>query len=205
MREVVCNTSPVQYLHQIGRLDLLHRLYDRLIVPVAVVEELAVGRANGVDLPAVETIEWMIPARARVIDILPLVADLGKGEREALALAKERAPSLLIIDDYLARRHAELLSITFTGTLGVLLRAKREGMVDKVEDCIVGFEKAGFRLSVPTRQLVLRMAGEIDCFFATEAFIGLSWAPPRTGSLENRLGESRLQRQGEGAAHSGSR
>jgi predicted nucleic acid-binding protein len=48
---VICNTSPFQYLHQIGQLHILHALAGKIIVPPAVVEELAVGRVAGVDLP----------------------------------------------------------------------------------------------------------------------------------------------------------
>jgi len=49
--EVICNTSPIQYLHQLGLLDLLPKLVKRVTVPPAVVEELAEGRAAGINLP----------------------------------------------------------------------------------------------------------------------------------------------------------
>ena len=51
-REVVTNTSPLLYLHQLGKLDLLALLYGEVIVPTGVVEELDVGRAAGHDVPA---------------------------------------------------------------------------------------------------------------------------------------------------------
>ena len=59
MPETICNTSPLQYLYQIGRLDLLPRLVGRVIVPMAVVDELAVGRAAGLGLPDPAALDWV--------------------------------------------------------------------------------------------------------------------------------------------------
>jgi hypothetical protein len=129
VREVISNTSPLQYLYQADVLDVLPKLYGRVLVPGAVAAELAEGRGRGVALPDLEATGWIEvrPVTARAP--LPLVTDLGAGEREALALAAETPGSLLLLDDLLARRHAQLLGLAFTGTLGVLLKAKREGHV----------------------------------------------------------------------------
>jgi uncharacterized protein len=51
MPEVVSNTSPIQYLHQIGVLAILPALYSRVMVPRAVADEIGAGRAAGVNLP----------------------------------------------------------------------------------------------------------------------------------------------------------
>lgn len=59
MPEVICNTSPIHYLHQLGLLYLLQVLAGRVIVPSAVVDGLAEGRALGVDLPDVSTLDWI--------------------------------------------------------------------------------------------------------------------------------------------------
>lgn len=56
MPEIVCNTSPLQYLYQIGQLDLLPQLARQIIVPTAVTVELAEGRRRGVDVPVPEII-----------------------------------------------------------------------------------------------------------------------------------------------------
>jgi len=57
--EVICNTSPLQYLHQIGHLDLLPALVSRVIVPTAVADELAEGRHLRLDLPVPESLPWV--------------------------------------------------------------------------------------------------------------------------------------------------
>jgi predicted nucleic acid-binding protein len=57
--EVICNTSPLQYLHQIGQLELLPKLVSRITVPTAVAQELAEGRRRGLDLPILEALAWI--------------------------------------------------------------------------------------------------------------------------------------------------
>jgi predicted nucleic acid-binding protein len=156
----VANTSPFQYLHQTGLLELLPQLYQRVLVPPAVVAELAAGRALGFDLPDPTGHSWAEVVRPQSFAILPAVTDLGPGEHEALALAVERSGAVLIIDDGLARRHAELLRLRFTGTVGVLLRAKREGLLPAITPVLDRLEALRFRLDVATRRAVLRQAGE---------------------------------------------
>jgi predicted nucleic acid-binding protein len=92
--------------------------------------------------------------------ILPVVSDLGPGEREALALAAETPGAILIIDDGLARRYADVLRVRFTGTAGVLARAKREGLLDAVASVLDRLAALRFRLDAQTRAAVLRQVGE---------------------------------------------
>jgi hypothetical protein len=91
------------------------------------VQELANGRALGFDLPDPTTHSWIRVARPASIAILPAVSDLGEGEREALALAAEMPGTILIIDDGLARRHAEILRLKLTGTVRPRERARGSG------------------------------------------------------------------------------
>jgi uncharacterized protein len=108
--EVICNTSPLQYLHQIGQLDLLPRLVHRILAPPAVAAELAEGRRLGLDLPIPETLPWVELSRPRSEAVLRLATDLGSGETAVLALALERSDPVVILDDALARRHAQVLA-----------------------------------------------------------------------------------------------
>lgn len=89
MREVISDTSPLPYLFQANLLELLQKLYGQIIIPEAVVEEIAAGRALGIHLPDLTTISWIRVRQVRNPALLPLAPDLGAGEREALALAIE--------------------------------------------------------------------------------------------------------------------
>jgi hypothetical protein len=159
MREAVSNTSPLQYLHQADVLDLLPRLYDRVLVPTAVIAELEEGRARGVALPDVGSLSWVSVVDPPAPEILPLAPDLGPGERSALAVAAARR-LLVILDDALARRHAGLLGLRCTGTLGILIQAKRRGHLPAVRPILDRLEGLRFRLDPTTRASALDLAGE---------------------------------------------
>jgi uncharacterized protein len=159
MREVVSNTSPLLYLHQLGRLDLLPALYSQVLVPASVVEELAAGRAAGHDVPDIAALPWARVVSSPTLALLALATDLGKGEAEAIAIAHERN-ALLILDDGLARRHAKLVGVTLTGTLGVLVKAKTAGHITEVAPVVSRLRELGFRLSDQTRDAVLKLANE---------------------------------------------
>jgi hypothetical protein len=159
--EVFCDTSPLQYLHQLGLLHLLPSLIGRIIIPPAVWEEIAIGHAAGVDLPALENLEWLTLRRPAGEAALPLITDLGPGEAEVLLLALEFRGSIVILDDGLARRVAPAMEIRLTGTLGLLLDAKRRGLVESIAPLLDRLQELRFRLAFPTRVAVLKSAGEL--------------------------------------------
>ena len=160
MPKVISNTSPLLYLHQLGLLELLQRLYGRVRIPPAVAHELDEGARLGHNVPAVRDLSWIEVSEVREARVLPLATNLGAGEREAIALAVQVEDALLVLDDGLARRHAKLLRIRLTGTLGILLRAKAKGLVQQVAPLIDRLEDLGFRLDEDTRKAVLKLAGE---------------------------------------------
>ena len=100
--------------------------------------------------------------RASVI-ALPLVTDLGPGETQVLALALESPDAIVILDDGLARQVAETIGIKLTGTLGILLDAKRAGLITEVAPLLDQLQALRFRLSAQTRAAVLKLAGESTC------------------------------------------
>ena len=160
MPDVICNTSPLQYLHQAGVLELLPALAGQVYVPEAVVAELREGQRRNVLLPTLEELSWLTVQPVRDRTLLPLVTHLGDGEKEVLALGLETEDALLILDDRDARRYARALELEITGTLGLLLRAKERGILDAVRPVLDRLQVLGFRLNARTRQMVLKRAGE---------------------------------------------
>ena len=160
MLEAICDTSPIQYLHQVGCLHLLGKLYTRILIPPAVAGELEQGREIGVDLPQIGELPWVMVQAPKGLDKVPVAADLGAGEKEVLALGIEVPAAVVILDDRLGRLHASALKLTVTGTLGILLRAKREGRISRVEPLLEHLDRLGFRLSARTRAAVLKQAHE---------------------------------------------
>jgi uncharacterized protein len=160
LAEFVVNTSPLQYLHLLGRLDLLPALAARVLVPPAVVQELAVGRAKTLDLPDPTRCEWIAVRVPGDLKEVERFARLGAGEREVLALARETSGSLALLDDLAARRAAAILGVPVRGTLGLLLDAKAHGLIRTVEPFLGQLRSCGFRLSAETACECLRRAGE---------------------------------------------
>jgi predicted nucleic acid-binding protein len=134
--------------------------YSAITIPTAVAAELREGTLRGVDLPAFESLDWIRIRQPAGRPLLPIVADLGAGEREVLALGTETPDSLVILDDALARRYARMLNLNLTGTLGILLKAKETGLLPAVAPILDRLEHMRFRMDPETRQGVLRLAGE---------------------------------------------
>jgi predicted nucleic acid-binding protein len=161
MPEVLVNTSPLQYLFQLGLLDLLPEQYGSVTAPEGVRREIEAGRERGVSLPHLDSLPWLQMARVQNVSTLDLVPDLGAGEREVLALALQLDDPLVILDDGLARRFAERLNLRLTGTLGVLLRAYQRGLLPSLSGVLDQLTRLNFRLDPATRASVLKIAGEI--------------------------------------------
>ena len=159
MPELICNTSPLQYLHQLSLLYVLPKL-GMVCIPPAVVEELSIGRGAGIDLPDPLTLDWVVVRRPASAAALPLVKDLGPGETEVLMLGLESRERILVVDDALARRVAANLGLQLTGTLGVLLGSKRAGLIPSVSPALGRLQDLGFHLAPHTRTAVLTLAGE---------------------------------------------
>lgn len=160
--EVVCDTSPLQYLYQLDRLDLLPALTRRVLVPRAVQEELALGRSLGFKVPVVEDLSWVVVRQPVSRQALPLIHDMGPGETEVLLLALEFPGTIAVLDDALARRVAGILKLPFTGTLGLLLDAKKAGLIPDIRPLLDALQALRFRLSPGTRSAVLKLAGESE-------------------------------------------
>jgi predicted nucleic acid-binding protein len=157
---VISNTSPVFYLHQIGRLEVLRDIYGTVIIPPGVERELEAGAAKGLDIPSISRTTWLEVQPLKSGSRLPVVPDLGSGEAEVIALGLEHQNSLVIIDDELGRRIARLNQLRLTGTLGVLLRAKAKGLVAELGPLMDSLKARGMRLSDALVQRVLAEAGE---------------------------------------------
>jgi len=157
---VISHTSPLFYLHRLGRLDLLQKLYQRIMVPNAVVDELQAGREQGEDVPDLAEYAWIEVHPVRMPEVVRLITDLGAGEAQVLALALEEPNSLVIIDDRLARDVARARNIRFTGTAGVLLKAKQEGHISAVAPMLDRLIQLDFRLSDTVKASILKLAQE---------------------------------------------
>ena len=80
MPEVICNTSPLQYLHQIGQLSIIPAFVRSIVVPPSVVVEIDAGIAKGLDLPQLANLKWVRIQAPLGAKAASLITDLGPGE-----------------------------------------------------------------------------------------------------------------------------
>jgi uncharacterized protein len=128
---VVSDTSPVLNLARIGRLELLRLLYHEVLIPTAVYGELTNSRGDQAPAIDLASTPWLIVAAAAdQTRVKELREHLDLGEAEAIVLAIERRADLLLVDERRGRRTATAVGLKVTGLLGVVARAKREGLID---------------------------------------------------------------------------
>lgn len=157
---VVVNTSPLFYLHRLECLHILEKLYREIVIPQAVVNELTEGKMAGEDVPEVLNYNWIKVEHVTLPAFIKMIPDLGQGEAEVLALGDIKRESLLIIDDALGRRIARLYGFKFTGTAGVLIKAKRKKHITEVKSILGKLKDIGFYLTDKVIIEILKASGE---------------------------------------------
>ena len=106
-------------------------LFGDIWIPSAVVEELSTARTPGVVHDFLRDPEPWLRVREPKREILETItAQLDRGERAALALARELGADLILVDDAAARKHARSLGFRITGTIGVLRLAAERGLIN---------------------------------------------------------------------------
>ena len=145
----VTNSTCLIGLERIGRLDLLPQVFSTVFAPPTVATE--------VRTPA----SWLrIQAVQNSAVVATLKTQMDSGEAEAIALAMELGDVLLILDDKKARRVAGQIGLKVIGTVGMLLRAKRAGVIAEVKPLLTELLQANFRISDGIIQEALRLSGE---------------------------------------------
>jgi len=157
---IVSDAGPIIIFARIGRLSLLRDVAGFLLIPDAVYDEIVFKKGGMPGADQVAQALWI--QRAPVIDrsiIGALPGVLHEGEREAIALAKERTAQLLI-DEIRARRAARELGIEVIGTLRILYEAKQLGHINLVRPVIVQMQSCGYRIDRALIRRFLERIGE---------------------------------------------
>jgi predicted nucleic acid-binding protein len=149
-KTIISDTSCLIVLSKIGALELLQKVYGHIITTSDIAKEF------GESLP-----EWVIIKE--VVDIFKqkiLELQIDKGESSAIALAIEMTDCTLILDDFKARKIAQQLGLTITGTIGVIVKAKLEGKIASITPYLEAIKSTNFRISTEIEQQALKEANE---------------------------------------------
>jgi len=143
---VVADTSPINYLILIGEINVLPALYDLVLIPPSVREELGRMRTpDAVRLWIARPPGWL-EVRKPSGSGDPYLAHLDAGERDAILLAEELHADQLIVDDNPGRQEAKRRHLPFTGTLGVLRAGAKHGLLD-LKTAIGCLQQTSFHVS----------------------------------------------------------
>jgi len=158
---VVSNSSPLIALATLGRLDLLKLLFDQIIIPRAVYEEVVVYGEGEPGSREVAEAEWIQTRQLKDRLAVSLLQEtLDAGESEAIILAQELNARYLLMDDAMARRKARFIGLHPIGTFGILLIAKEAGLLRAVRPVLDELRQTDFRMSDRVYQDVVGKAGE---------------------------------------------
>ena len=159
---VVADAGPLIALGRLRKLELLAGVFEKVIVPAAVLDETQY-RADLSDAQAISAAQqsglFVVDASAADSAILPPDANLGVGEAAAICLAAALRHGVLI-DEKLGRAVAEGLHLSVIGTVGVLLVARRRGLIQAVKPLLEELSASGHHLSTALIQEALLQVGE---------------------------------------------
>ncbi|MEH1866036.1 MAG: DUF3368 domain-containing protein [Nostoc sp.] len=159
---IVINTAPlISLVAALGDLDVL-QLYTQVLVPFEVCQELLAGGASGFAVTEFEAATWLQKWQTP-LNISPLLLNsLDLGEASVIQLALNESIKTVCIDETVGRRIARLSGLTLTGSIGILLRAKKEGYPMLMRQAIERMLNRGIRLSETVIAVALQQAGETD-------------------------------------------
>jgi len=157
---VVANASPLIFLSRAGHLPLLHHFAGRVLVPRPVADEIRLKGGEDVTARAISETSWMEVVPAPTIPEEISQWGLGPGEAAVLAIAAANPGMEAVIDDLAGRKCAAHLGIPVRGTLGIVLAAKRRGLIPQAQVVIEDMLRSGLYLSRPVLHEALRRVDE---------------------------------------------
>ena len=150
-RVIIADTSCFIILSKINKLELVHIVYGDILTTVDVANEFGDKLPDWVDI-----VEVKDKMRQHLLEM-----QIDKGESSAVALALETPNSTLILDDFKARKVADHLKLKYTGTLGVIVKAKLLGKIVSIKPILAKIKETNFRISAELENKALIEAGEL--------------------------------------------
>jgi predicted nucleic acid-binding protein len=153
---VVSNTTPFISLSSVGLLHLLPSILGDIVVAPSVVEECAEG--GPIVVPNLLTLPWVKVVGVQSQLNLPALFELDRGERDTLLLAASQLRPLVLMDEKMGRNMAEYMGFQVTGTLGVLAKARAQGLIPSFVAAANGMRAQGIYFNAA---LIARIAARV--------------------------------------------
>lgn len=159
MPKIVSNTTPIISLLKLNRLEILQKIYKQVYIPTAVYNEVEAGKAKGYYKDLSE-IDWVNIIEIQDKQAVKYFLDLDAGEAEAIVLATELNADLIILDEKPGRFHAKHADLKVTGTIGILIKAKSEGLIEKLKPLLYELTDKEVWISKKLKTEILKKVGE---------------------------------------------
>jgi predicted nucleic acid-binding protein len=144
----VINSGPLVALSLVGRLDLLPALFREFWIPEAVYQEVTVAGVGRAGADTLADTRWAQHIRPAPDPDPLLIAELDLGEAAVISLARAYSPCMVIIDEKRGRRIARhVYGLPVKGTAGLLVEARRRGLLDDLRATLLDLKRAGYYLS----------------------------------------------------------
>jgi predicted nucleic acid-binding protein len=160
---VISDTTPIISLIKIDRLKILEELYKKIIIPKAVYDELIINIDYQDEIDIIKRCTFIqienVEENLSVV-LLQRELKLDRGESEAIVLAKNINADLIIIDERKARRIAKDVGLKVTGTLGILVEAKQQGLIKELKSLLDELMDNNIRISRKLYMEILNLVEE---------------------------------------------
>jgi predicted nucleic acid-binding protein len=161
IERAVVNSGPLVALSILGQLDLLPALYAECWVPQTVFNEVAVAGIGKPGAKSLQAADWQARVRVAPVPDPLLVMELDAGEAEVISLARQLSPCMAIIDERRGRRIAQhVYGLPVKGTAGLLVEARRLGLVSAVRPRLLELRAAGYFIADSVIAAACQAVGE---------------------------------------------
>ncbi len=155
------NSSPLIVLGKISNIELLARLNPQIVILEGVATEINGGSSNDPARIWLEQTGFKFIKKGIVVPPVISAWDLGAGESEVIAWAYLNSGNEVIVDDQAARKCAQMFNIHVRGTMGILLLAKKRGLLQKIKPLLEDLAKSGLYIRPNLGKTILELAGEV--------------------------------------------
>ena len=149
---IISDTTPIISLLKAEQLDLLQKLFQEVIIPKAVYNELISNTKFQNEAQIIKECSYIFVEEVidtKSVNIFRRVTGLDAGESEAIVMADEKKADLLLMDERKGRIVAKQMGLTITGTVGILLQSYDEGLLNayEIRESIYKLKECGIRIS----------------------------------------------------------
>jgi predicted nucleic acid-binding protein len=160
---VISNTTPIITLIKVEKLEILKELFGEVYISNGVFKELISNEIFRDEARIIKTSDFIKTINVKnefAVKLLQKTAGLDLGESESIVLSNELKGDVLIIDEKRGRSVAKSMDLNISGTLGLLLKAKDMGIIDKVRPFLDKIIDANIRISMDLYEEIIKRSRE---------------------------------------------